>query len=88
MGLGALQSGPSALIDGAALWVKLIALGVMGAASFVGYKINQELFKDGGVVQRLNEHDQKHVAHSSDLEDHERRIGKLEDWKDRDRRRN
>jgi hypothetical protein len=84
--LGILQSIPSgggSWLDGVSLWVKLVTLAIVVLASWVGYKINQELFKEGGVVERLNEHDQKHVATAKDLGDHERRIGKLEEWKDR-----
>lgn len=81
--LAILQNGGNGWTEGLSFWMRLITFVVVAGAGFVGYKINTELFKTGGVVERLNKHDQKYVKMEADIGDHERRIGKLEDWKDR-----
>ena len=78
----------SSWVDGLSTWAKLVAVVVSVLIGLIGYKVNQELFKAGGVMERLEEMDKKNVdldkeqvRLSEQGKDHERRIGELEKYR-------
>lgn len=80
----------SSWLDAVATWAKLVVLAVSVLLALVGYKVHQELFKEGGIADRLTKRldvvNEKAIRLEERVEDNDRRLTQLEEvvrWRKR-----